>query len=204
MLIVCKHCKNSFTFGQNTIDLEGDVITCSHCKKEWIYESRIHYLESKLADLDIDLNKKEMKINEKNIEYVEKIDQLEKDLKIKKEELFKQKALEDKISIFEKRITETEKLNIQQADLEIQTNELKKEVKKTSDSILVKNIDIEKKTNYIEMKINASMIDDKISEPIAVNDSNNEVVNLKNYDQVEKDKIKVIKSSFFWPRSSDK
>ena len=53
-------------------------------------------------------------------------------------------------------------------------------------NIILKNIDIEKKTNYLEMKINSYDFNnmDKVKNPIAVND----VVNLNNYEHDEKRK----------------
>jgi len=177
MLLDCKICKNKFTLIEDEINLEGKLITCEYCKEEWIYQSRTHYLEVRLAELDEDLNKKEIKISEENIKHNEKIHLLEKDLKTKKEELTKQKLLEERIGTFEKRITDTEKLNSQQADLEIQVAQMENEVKKTSENILTKNDNIEKKANYLEMKINSYKRENKNKESIVINDRRNDVVN---------------------------
>ena len=131
MLIDCHNCKKKFIINKSELDLEGSLITCEYCKEEWIYESRTRYLENKLAQLDLDLNKKEINLNEQNDKHNQKIDLLEKDLKIKNDELIKQKILEEKIASFEKRITDTEKLNALQANLEIQRAKLEDEVKTT-------------------------------------------------------------------------
>jgi len=188
MILECKKCKNKFTLVEDDISLEGKLITCEHCKEEWIYQSMTVYLESRLAELDQDLKKKEIKINDLNIKHTEKIHQLEIDLKIRKEELNKQKLLEERISTFEKRVTDTEKLNIVQANLETEIAQMETEMKKTSENILTKNENIEKKTNYLEMKINSYK--DKNSESIKVNDKHTDVVNFKNYDQEDKKKKK--------------
>lgn len=206
MLINCKSCSKKFILNNSELDLEGSLITCTHCKKEWIYKSKTHFLENRLAELDADLNKKEINLTEQNNKHNERINFLEKDLKIKIVELSKQRLLEERIATFEKRITDTEKLNSYQADLEIQKNKLEEEVKVTSENIILKNNDIEKKANYLEMKISSYDFDkiDSLKKPIAVNDKNTDVVNLKNYDQEEKNKNNKNKHRFFWPNITDK
>ena len=87
MLIYCKKCKDKFLINKSELDLEGSLITCEHCKDEWIYESKTHFLESRLAELDQDLNNKEINLNEQNDKHNKRIDLLEKDLKTKNEEL---------------------------------------------------------------------------------------------------------------------
>jgi hypothetical protein len=203
MLIACKYCQNNFILNKNETELEGVLITCEHCAENWLYESRTNYLEGKLTELDNALNQKEIQMNIKNTEYIQKIDFLEKNLKIKKDELVKQKILEERISTFEKRVTITEKLNVRQDNLEIQSSKLENEVKETTDNISIKNNDIEKKANYLAMKINP-INKNVIKESIQVKDKNNDVVNLKNYDQKEKSKKKVFKTGFYWPHTSDK
>ena len=206
MLINCKNCKGKFILRKSEFELEDSLITCEHCKKEWIYEPRSHYLENKLSELDKDLKNKEIKINEENIKHNEKIELLENDLKIKNEELSKQKLLEERIAKFEKRITDTEKLNSYQADLEIQKAKLEDQIKTTSENIINKNNDIEKKANYLEMKINSDDFDDMsiVKKSIAVNDAKSDVVNIKNYDQEDKTKKIKKKHSFFWSGISNK
>ena len=66
MLIDCHNGKKRFIINKSELDLEGSLITCEYCKEEWIYESRTRYLENKLAQLDLDLNKKEINLNEQN------------------------------------------------------------------------------------------------------------------------------------------
>ena len=56
------------------------------------------------------------------------------------------------------------------------------------------------------MKISSYDFDkiDLLKNPIAVNDKNTDVVNLKNYDQEEKNKKNKNKHRFFWPNIKDK
>ena len=100
-----------------------------------MYASQSNYLENRLAELDQDLYKTELQLNNLNNKHSEKIDQLEKDLKLKKEQQSKQKLLEDKIALYEKRITVTEKSNSEQADLEIKISKMENEVEKASENI---------------------------------------------------------------------
>jgi len=209
MLLECKHCNNKFTLDEDESKLEGQVVKCSHCKVEWIYESTSNYLESRLAELDQDLHKTELKLNNLNNKHGEKIDQLEKDLKVKKEQQSKQKLLEDKITLYEKRITETEKSNSEQADLEIKIVQMENEVEKVSENIFTKNKDIEKKANYLEMKIKSYKDDYNIKKEkkIENHDGESDVVNFKSFEQEEKknkeEPKKEIKKkvNFFWPKS---
>jgi len=202
MLINCKNCNKKFLIDKSELDLEGSLITCKHCNKEWIFESRTHFLEKKLAELDNDLKQKEIHLTEQNDNHNIRIEALEKDLVNKNKELIKQKLLEERIATFEKRITDTEKLNSYQANLEIQRDKLEEAVKTTSENIILKNIDIEKKTNYLEMKINSYDFNnmDKVNNPIAIND----VVNLNNYEHDEKRKKETKKNRYFWPKNTDK
>ena len=208
MIITCNNCKNKISIDDQVINLEGKLISCIKCKEKWVYQShelkRTIFLENKLFELDQDLNKKELKINELNIKYSEKISLLEKDLLSKKKELEKQRLLEERISVFEKRVTDTEKLNSQQANLETLLAKVEKEVKATSESIEIKNESIEKKTNYLEMKIKPYNHDNEIKEPIAVNESQNGVVNFSGYEQDNQKNKQRTKSVFFWNKNSDK
>ncbi len=78
-------------------------------------------------------------------------------------------------------------------------------MKKNSENIITKNKDIEKKANYLEMKINSYNFENNSNKKsIAVNDKNNDVVNLRNYDQEEKNTKLKKKHRFFWPNISDK
>lgn len=168
----------------------------------------IKYLENRLSELHQDLIKTELKINEETSSQSEKIDLLEKNLKLKKEELAKQQLLEEKIRAFEKRITDTEKANTQQAELEIKINQMENEIEQTSDHIYSKNQDIEKKTNYIEMKINSyneSRIKELKIDEDSLNATDSDVVPIRSYEsdnnksaqQLEEEKSK--KHRFFWP-----
>ena len=61
---------------------------------------------------------------------------------------------------------------------------------------MIKNANIEKKANYLEMKINPFKPVNNQDESHKSNDKNNDVVNFKNYEPEEKKKKKY---SFFWP-----
>ena len=86
-------------------------------------------------------------------------------------------------------------MNIVQANLEIQIAQMENEVKKTSENILNKNETIEKKTNYLKMKINPYKNESKDNESIRVNDRNTDIVDFKGYEKDQKSKNK---RSFFW------
>ena len=208
MLLDCKNCKKKFTLIDDEIKLEGQLVKCIHCKQEWIYE-KYNYLENRLTTLNQDLYRTEVELNEQNNKHSEKIDQLEKDLKLKKEQQSKQKLLEDKIALYEKRITETEKSNSEQADLEIKISKMESEVEKASENIFTKNKDIEKKANYLEMKIKSYKHENEKKEKakMLIDDSESDVVNLKNFEKEEKKNkeapVQEIKKKhkFFWPNS---
>ena len=209
MLLDCKNCNNKFTLEEDESKLEGQVVKCPSCKEEWVFESKSNYLENRLAELDQDLYKTELQLNNLNNKHSGKIDQLEKDLKLKKEQQSKQKLLEDKIALYEKRITETEKSNSEQADLEIKISKMESEVEKASENIFTKNKDIEKKANYLEMKIKSYKDDYNIKKEkkIENHDGESDVVNFKSFEQEEKknkeEPKKEIKKkvNFFWPKS---
>ena len=133
MILGCKFCKNNFSIDEELSNLEGKLIKCLHCKEEWIYHSQTYFLESRLAELDQDLKKIEVQIDNQNNKHNEDIRALEKDLANKKNELNRQKLLEEKVSAFEVRITDTEKLESVQAKLENQIFQLEKDVKETSE-----------------------------------------------------------------------
>jgi len=209
MLLDCKKCNNKFTLDEDEYTLEGQKVKCLHCKEEWVYVSNSNYLENRLAELDQDLHRTELKLNNLSTKHIEKVDQLEKNLKIKKEEQTKQKLLEDKIALYEKRITETEKSNAEQADLEIQITKMENEVDTVTENIFIKNKDIEKKANYLEMKIKSYKddLDRERQKKIETYKSESEVVNFKSFEQEEKKNkekpTKEIKkkANFFWPKS---
>jgi len=175
MNLACKKCNNKIILDLDENSLEGTLITCDSCNEEFIYHTKTFFLESRLTELDKDLDKKELE---------------------------KQILLEKKVTGFENRITETEKLNSHQADLETQIFELEKNVKKTTDDILNKNVNIEKKANYLEMKAGSIKKNAYKDESIVVNDNQNDVVNFRAYEKkVEK---KPHKKSFFWTNKDQK
>ena len=169
--------------------IEGKIVQCRYCNEEWIYESKSKYLENRLAELGEDLDKTEILLNVKKNENKDKIINLENKLKIKTEELDDQKKLEEKVLAFEKRLTDAEKSNSEQIDLEIKIAGIEQQIKSTSEDIYTKNKDIEKKTNYIETKIDSynnpeNIPSDNEEQKIKVNSS--EVVNLGVFDKDNK------------------
>ena len=118
-------------------------------------ESKTKFLENRLEELNRDLDNAEIKINLKKKEQQDRINQLENDLKLKKEELEKQSLLQEKVQAFENRLIQTEKLNSQEQELDVQINKIKNKITTTSENILNHNKVIEKKTNDIEKKINS-------------------------------------------------
>ena len=118
-------------------------------------ESKTKYLENRLEELNRDLDNAEIKINLKKKEQQDKINLLENDLKLKKEELEKQSLLQEKVQAFENRLIQTEKLNSQEIELDGQINKIKNKIRTTSQNILTHNKVIEEKTNDLEKKISS-------------------------------------------------
>ena len=189
MILHCKKCKKKFSTIEEDSYLEGRIVQCRFCNEEWIYESKSKYLENRLAELGEDLDKTEIILNVKKNENKDKIINLENKLKIKTEELDDQKKLEEKVLAFEKRLTDTEKANSEQIELEIKIADMEKQIKSTYEDIYSKNIDIEKKANYIESKISSYNSEKNIDshddeQKIKVNSS--EVVDLRVFDKNNK------------------
>ena len=111
MNLNCKYCKADIDTDIDESSIEGKLIQCSSCNKEWIYKLKSEYILDKLEELDLSWKKKENSLNEQLSNYNSKIEELEKDLKVKNKELSEQKTIEDRIILFEKRITNTEKIN---------------------------------------------------------------------------------------------
>ena len=136
-MLICKSCKDKFYTPNENSSLEGKMVKCTKCNAQWIYESKTKYLEDRLSELVIDLDNTENKINLRKKEREDKISLLINDLNFKKEELEKQKNLEEKVSTFENRLKVTEKLNLEELDLDKKAHKIQKEIrtgsKKTSD-----------------------------------------------------------------------
>ena len=204
MIIDCKNCNSKFTLDEEESKLDGQTIKCLHCQDEWVYMSKSRYLENRLEELDQDLYKTELKLNEINNKHIEKIVKLENNLKIKKEQLSKQKILEYKVSLYEKRITQAEKSNSEQADLEIKIAKMENEIENVTENIFSKNKNIEKKANYLEMKINSYKNKKNDKNEIKTH-IKSDIVNFKSFEQEEKNTKKKssleskIKSKLFWP-----
>ena len=139
MLIHCKYCESKFAINAEEIDFDGRLVKCENCQKEWFQESKSKSLEKKLIELDRNLLATEQRLTEQKNNHNDKIIKLEKSLKAKKEELDKQKLLEDRIGLFEKRIVDTEKEIEAQALIENRISQLENEIKKNSHDSFIKN-----------------------------------------------------------------
>ena len=195
MNLNCKYCKADIDTGIDVSSIEGKLIQCSSCNKEWIYMAKSEYILDKLEELDLSWKKKENSLNEQLSNYNSKIEELEKDLKVKNKELSEQKTIEDRIILFEKRITNTEKINAEQAELESKIEKMKDELKETSDKILNKNKDFENKANYLEMKIKSSNIISNKNKTLK-----DDTININQFKQKENTEETNTKKVSFWRR----
>jgi len=195
MNLNCKYCKADIDTGIDESSIEGKLIQCSSCNKEWIYMAKSEYILDKLEELDLSWKKKENSLNEQLSNYNSKIEELEKDLKVKNKELSEQKTIEDRIILFEKRITNTEKINAEQAELESKIEKMKDELKETSDKILNKNKDFENKANYLEMKIKSSNIISNKNKTLK-----DDTININHFKQKENTEETNTKKVSFWRR----
>jgi len=157
--------------------------------------AKSEYILDKLEELDLSWKKKENSLNEQLSNYNSKIEELEKDLKVKNKELSEQKTIEDRIILFEKRITNTEKINAEQAELESKIEKMKDELKETSDKILNKNKDFENKANYLEMKIKSSNIISNKNKTLK-----DDTININQFKQKENTEETNTKKVSFWRR----
>ena len=162
MLIHCKYCQSKFAINAEEVGFDGRLVKCENCQKEWFQESKSKSLEKKLIELDRNLLATEQRLTEQKNNHNDKIIKLEKALKAKKEELAKQKLLEDRIGLFEKRITDTEKEIEAQALIENRISQLENEIKKNSHDSFIKNTALEKKTNDLQIKIQSDNASDKL------------------------------------------
>ena len=195
MNLNCKYCKADIDTNIDESSIEGKLIQCSSCNKEWIYMAKSEYILDKLEELDLSWKKKENSLNEQLSNYNSKIEELEKDLKVKNKELSEQKTIEDRIILFEKRITNTEKINAEQAELESKIEKMKDELKETSDKILNKNKDFENKANYLEMKIKSSNIISNKNKTLK-----DDTININQFKQKENTEETNTKKVSFWRR----
>ena len=162
MLIHCKYCQSKFAINAEEVGFDGRLVKCENCQKEWFQESKSKSLEKKLIELDRNLLATEQRLTEQKNNHNDKILKLEKSLKAKKEELDKQKLLEDRIGLFEKRIVDTEKEIEAQALIENRISQLENEIKKNSHDSFIKNTALEKKTNDLQIKIQSDNASDKL------------------------------------------
>ena len=162
MLIHCKYCQSKFAINAEEVGFDGRLVKCENCQKEWFQESKSKSLEKKLIELDRNLLATEQRLTEQKNNHNDKILKLEKSLKAKKEELGKQKLLEDRIGLFEKRIVDTEKEIEAQALIENRISQLENEIKKNSHDSFIKNTALEKKTNDLQIKIQSDNASDKL------------------------------------------
>ena len=194
MLINCKYCDSKFAVNAEEVGFDGRLIKCENCKKEWFQESKSQSLEKKLIELDQNLHSTEVHLIEKKNTHNDKIAKLENALKIKKEELAKQKLLEERISLFEKRITDTEKEIAAQSLVENRIIQLEKEIKQNSFDSFVKNTNLEKKANYLQKKIHSEGVNDRLDNlEHDVLDANEVIINNITSDAEKSNSIKEIK-----------
>ena len=192
MMIHCKNCKQKFYIMNEDSELEGKVIQCKYCNDQSIYESKTVYLENRLQELNKDLDSAEKKITYKKKEHQDRIDQLHKDLQEKKDELKKQTLLQNKVNDFESRLKETEKLNLEEVELGNEIKKMTNKIRTTSENISNQNKDIEKKTNYLETRINSYGSEELEEKDGSLNNGNSkndtgEIVNInKNLNMSEK------------------
>ena len=164
MLINCKYCDSKFAIDAEEVGFDGRLLKCNNCDKEWFQESKAQIVEKKLIELDRNLHVTELHLIEQKNSHNNKIIKLEKALKTKKEELEKQKKLEDRINLFEKRIIDTEREIESQNLVENRISRLEKEVQKNSFDSFVKNTKLEKKTNELQNKIFTEDIEDRLED----------------------------------------
>ena len=195
MNLNCKYCKADIDTDIEESSIEGKLIQCNSCNKEWIYMAKSEYILDKLEELDLSWKKKENSLNEQLSNYNSKIEELEEDLKVKNKELTEQKTIEDRIILFEKRITNTEKINAEQVELESKIEKMKDELKETTDKILNKNKDFENKANYLEMKIKSSNIISNKNKTLK-----DDTININQFKQKENTEETNTKKVSFWRR----
>ena len=164
MLINCKYCDSKFAVNAEEVGFDGRLVKCNNCDKEWFQESKAQIVEKKLIELDRNLHATELHLIEQKNSHNNKIIKLEKALKTKKEELEKQKTLEDRINLFEKRIIDMEREIESQNLVENRISRLEKEIQKNSFDSFVKNTKLEKKTNELQNKIFAEDIEDRLED----------------------------------------
>ena len=164
MLINCKYCDSKFAVDAEEVGFDGRLVKCNNCDKEWFQESKAQIVEKKLIELDRNLHATELHLIEQKNSHNNKINKLEKALKTKKEELEKQKKLEDRINLFEKRVIDMEREIESQNLVENRISKLEKEIQKNSFDSFVKNTKLEKKTNELQNKIYAEDIEDRLED----------------------------------------
>ena len=164
MLINCKYCDSKFAINAEEVGFDGRLVKCDNCDKEWFQESKAQIVEKKLIELDRNLHATELHLIEQKNSHNNKINKLEKALKTKKEELEKQKKLEDRINLFEKRVIDMEREIESQNLVENRISKLEREIQKNSFDSFVKNTKLEKKTNELQNKIYAEDIEDRLED----------------------------------------
>lgn len=178
-MLVCKSCKNKFYTPNENSSLEGKMVKCTKCNSQWVYETKTKYLEDRLAELSVDLDNADNKINLRKKKQEEKITILTTELNSKKDELIKQQELEEKISTVESRLKVTEKLNLEELDLLNKAHNIQKQIRTTSTNIEAKNKDIEDKANNLETIIGSYDKDAVIN-----SDNRDETIKNSNVDKL--------------------
>ena len=213
MLINCKYCNSKFAINAEEVGFDGRLVKCENCQKEWFQESKPKFLEKKLIELDRSLHATELHLIEQKNNHNDKIAKLENALKVKKEELAKQKLLEERISLFEKRITDTEKEIAAQSLVENRITQLEKEIKQNSFDSFVKNTNLEKKANYLQRKIHSEGVNDRLDNlENDVLDAKENIIKNEIADSEKPNSVKEIKKDidskkskkfFFWNRKKN-
>jgi predicted Zn finger-like uncharacterized protein len=177
MKLKCIYCKTDFICEDQKLSSEHSIVKCGHCQKEWLYESQLTGLEKRIDELDKELESNENRLNEEKKFNFGKIEKLEAELNAKKLELDQQKLIEDKLYLYEQRLTRSEKENSEQAILEDKIFKLREEITEQTSEVLSKGKEIDRKTNYLTMKIKSENKETpkikKMNEQIAI--PNNQV-----------------------------
>ena len=163
MLIDCICGESKFAINAEQIGLDGRLVKCGKCGKEWFQESKLDIVEKKLVDLDQSLHAKELTvINQRNV-FSDKISSLERALEAKNKELEDQKKLEQRITLFESRIKDNESEIYRQKKYDERINTLEKQLEKTTLDLFIKNTSLEKRSAALQEQLADKSLGDRLS-----------------------------------------
>ena len=163
MLIDCICGESKFAINAEQIGVDGRLVKCGKCGKEWFQESKQEIIEKKLINLDHSLHTKEITLADDKNYYSDKISSLEKELKAKSKDIQDQKLLEQRIILFESRIKDSDAENVRQKKHEERINVLQKELEKKTLDLFIKNTTLEKRSAEIQQMLNEETLDDRLS-----------------------------------------